>query len=131
VAIGWSTGNEDVVTGGALVVASGVPSDIWSYTIGEGQVRGFKLSWTAGFYTVGATERARGYADFVVSRDVGGVAEVTANGAPIENGSIAGGTLAVAAVGNTVVASVTYTVTGTLYYTLRIEADPLIAVTQV
>lgn len=107
---------------GSVAVESGVAVTIWSTTLAEGEVVGGQLRVTAGSEDSGTTYRSRGWIDFTASRDVGGGAAVTTNDSS-EDGTIAGGAISCAADGNDVEIRLTYTVTDTIAYRLRVELD--------
>lgn len=105
---------------------SGNALDLWTYTLAEGEAVGIQFQLTGATLTGGVTvDRSLGRIAVVGSRDVGGSAAVTVGTNPDEVGTITGGVMSAAAVGNDVVISVTYTANGTLYYKLRIERDSI------
>lgn len=112
-----------LVLSGSAAFTSGNAVDLWSYTLAEGECAGIRFQLTGATLTGAVVDRSLGRIAVVGSRDVGGAAAITVGTGTDEVGTLAGGTMSAAAVGNDIVIRVTYTTNGTLYYQLRIETD--------
>lgn len=102
-------------TNQSISYSSGVTFVLWSYTLAEGEVIGVQYNANGGSVSGGATLRSYTSFYFGASRSVGGAAAVT-SGSGQEIGTLAGGTISVAASGNAVQLKMVYTATGTLYF---------------
>lgn len=110
---------------GTVDVTAGVPAALYTVELDEGDVIGLRVKLTGGRYNAGtlATERSLGKIDVGASRNVGAGAVISVGAGTDEVGTISGGTMSAAAVGNTVEVRVTYTATTTVSYVLRVELD--------
>lgn len=108
-------------------VTAGVPVVLYTVELAEGDVIGLRARLTGGRYNAGtlATERSLGKIDVGASRSVGAGALISVGAGTDEVGTISGGTMSAAAVGNTVEIRVTYTASATVDYVLRVELDRL------
>lgn len=113
------------IVSGSVAFTAGNPVTLWSITLAEGQAVGIRVMLTGGrFNSVGSsTEHSFGRIALGGSRSVGGAAAISVGSGTDEVGTISGGTMTAAAVGNDVQVRVTYSATGTLYYVLRVEYD--------
>jgi hypothetical protein len=103
--------------------ASGVPLEIYRYTLDEGESVSIDVRLTAGWLNTLVTERSLGRITAVASRDAGGAAAQTPGTGADEVGTITGGTITSGVDGNDLVFFVTYSDDGDLLYKLRIEID--------
>ena len=97
---------------------------VWSYSLAEGERLGFRILVTTSHDNAGTLSQSIGSAEFVALRQVGGAAVVLTNGSPVEtgDGTLAGGTLAVANSGNSVIATLTFTsLTGTAQFAWSLQ----------
>jgi hypothetical protein len=103
--------------------ATGVPLELYRYSLDEGEVVGISVTLVGGWLNTGVTERSLGRISAVASRDVGGGAARTEGTGADEVGTITGGAMSSDVDGNDVVFFVTYTDDGSLVYRLRVELD--------